>query len=73
MTAIKGYSNNLLAGVVGSLPDKAISYLTRIEHNADRLTLSDSPLLSVSWPACAYLGRDFILTKQVAGPFIQVR
>lgn len=48
LTAIKGYSNNLLAGVVGSLPDKAISYLTRIEHNADRLTRMISGLLDLA-------------------------
>jgi PAS domain S-box-containing protein len=48
LTAIKGYSNNLLAGVAGSLPDKAVSYLTRIEHNADRLTRMISGLLDLA-------------------------
>lgn len=48
LTAIKGYSNNLLAGVVGSLPDKAISYITRIDHNADRLTRMISGLLDLA-------------------------
>jgi PAS domain S-box-containing protein len=48
LTAIKGYSNNLLAGVVGPLPAKAISYLMRIEHNADRLTRMISGLLDLA-------------------------
>ena len=48
LTAIKGYSNNLLAGVVGSLPDKAVSCITRIDHNADRLTRMISGLLDLA-------------------------
>ncbi len=34
--------------MVGSLPDKVISYLTRIEHNADRLTRMISGLLDLA-------------------------
>ena len=48
LTAIKGFSNNLLTGVVGPLPDKAVSYLTRIERNADRLTRMISGLLDLA-------------------------
>jgi PAS domain S-box-containing protein len=48
LTAIKGYANNLLAGVGGPLPEKAIASLLRIEHNADRLTRMISGLLDLA-------------------------
>lgn len=48
LTAIKGYVSNLLAGVIGALPDKAVSYIRRIDHNADRLTRMISGLLDLA-------------------------
>jgi signal transduction histidine kinase/CheY-like chemotaxis protein len=37
LTSIKGFVENLLAGIAGPLPDKHKTYLTRIGVNADRL------------------------------------
>jgi two-component system sensor histidine kinase/response regulator len=37
LTSLKGYIENLLEGVAGSLPDKVMHYLRRMERNADRV------------------------------------
>jgi PAS domain S-box-containing protein len=48
LTAIKGYIDNLLEGVAGALPDRVISYLTRISHNVDRVIRLTNMLLDLS-------------------------
>ena len=37
LTSLKGYIENLLEGVAGSLPEKVVHYLQRMERNADRV------------------------------------
>jgi PAS domain S-box-containing protein len=37
LTSLKGYIENLLEGVAGSLPEKVMHYLRRMESNADRV------------------------------------
>jgi signal transduction histidine kinase len=48
MTSIKGYVDNLLEGIAGTLTAKQTAYLTRIRHNADRLTRLITDLLDLS-------------------------
>ena len=48
LTAIKGYLDNLLEGVAGPLPDRAVHYLTRIGHNTDRVVRLSNMLLDIS-------------------------
>lgn len=48
MTSIKGYVENLLDGLAGSLTDKQAYYLTRVKHNTERLTRMINDLLDLS-------------------------
>ncbi len=48
MTSIKGYVDNLLEGIAGALTAKQTTYLSRIRHNADRLTRLIADLLDLS-------------------------
>lgn len=48
LTSIKGFSENLIEGLVGHLTDKQQKYLHRINANADRLTRMISDLLDLS-------------------------
>jgi PAS domain S-box-containing protein len=48
LTAIKGYIDNLLEGVAGSLPQQVVYYLTRIGHNTDRVIRLTNMLLDLS-------------------------
>ncbi|MGC3975396.1 MAG: PAS domain-containing sensor histidine kinase [Nitrospira sp.] len=48
LTSIKGYVENLVEGVAGPLPEQAVSYLTRIDHNVDRVIRMTNMLLDLS-------------------------
>lgn len=48
LTSIKGFTENLLHGMVGSLAERQHLYLTRINANADRLTRMIGDLLDLS-------------------------
>ncbi len=48
LTSIKGYVENLLEGVAGPLPDRVLYYLTRIDHNVDRVIRMTNMLLDLS-------------------------
>jgi len=48
LTSIKGFSENLLQGIIGPLTDRQHQYLTRINTNADRLTRMIADLLDLS-------------------------
>ena len=48
LTSIKGYVDNLLEGVAGPLPEQVMSYLTRIDHNVDRVIRMTNMLLDLS-------------------------
>lgn len=48
LTSIKGYVQNLVEGVAGPLPDEAMNYLARIDHNVDRLIRMTNMLLDLS-------------------------
>lgn len=48
MTSIRGYVDNLLDGLAGSLTDKQRHYLDRVKVNADRLTHMIAELLDLS-------------------------
>jgi len=48
LTSIKGFSENLIEGLVGQLNEKQLKYLHRINANADRLTRMISDLLDLS-------------------------
>ena len=48
MTAIKGYIDNMLDGIAGTLNEKQDRYLTRVKSNADRLTRLINDLLDLS-------------------------
>ena len=48
LTSIKGYVENLVEGVAGPLPEQAMTYLTRIDHNVDRVIRMTNMLLDLS-------------------------
>jgi two-component system sensor histidine kinase/response regulator len=48
MTSIKGYVDNLLDGVAGTLSEKPAYYLKRVKHNVERLTRMINDLLDLS-------------------------
>jgi PAS domain S-box-containing protein len=48
LTSIKGYVENLVEGVAGPLPEQVMSYLTRIDHNVDRVIRMTNMLLDLS-------------------------
>ena len=48
LTSIKGFTENLLQGMVGSLSERQLFYLTRINANSDRLTRMIGDLLDLS-------------------------
>ena len=48
MTSIKGYVDNLLDGVAGTLNEKPAYYLKRVQHNVERLTRMINDLLDLS-------------------------
>jgi two-component system, sensor histidine kinase and response regulator len=48
ITSIKGYVENMLDGLAGSLTDKQLHYLTRVRYNTDRLTRMINDLLDLS-------------------------
>ena len=48
LTSIKGFSENLIEGLVGQLNEKQRKYLLRINANADRLTQMIDDLLDLS-------------------------
>jgi PAS domain S-box-containing protein len=48
LTSIKGYVENLVEGVAGPLPEQALYYLTRIDHNVDRVIRMTNMLLDLS-------------------------
>jgi signal transduction histidine kinase len=48
LAAVKGYVDNLLDGVAGSLTDKSRHYLVRVRDNADRLARMVSDLLDLT-------------------------
>lgn len=48
MTSIKGYVENMLDGLTGSLTEKQAHYLSRIKYNVERLTRMISDLLDLS-------------------------
>jgi two-component system sensor histidine kinase BarA len=48
MTSIKGYVENLLDGLAGTLTDKQTRSLERVKHNIDRLTRMINELLDLS-------------------------
>lgn len=48
MTSIKGYVENMLEGLTGPLTEKQTHYLSRVRHNADRLTRLLNDLLDLA-------------------------
>ena len=48
LTSIKGYVENLVEGVAGPLPEQVLYYLTRIDHNVDRVIRMTNMLLDLS-------------------------
>ncbi len=48
MTSIKGYVENMLDGLTGSLTERQQRYLERIRHNSERLTRMINELLDLS-------------------------
>jgi PAS domain S-box-containing protein len=48
LTSTKGYLENLLDGVAGALPEKAVQYLRRIHTNNDRVIRLTSMLLDLA-------------------------
>lgn len=48
MTSIKGYVENMLDGLTGALTEKQVHYLSRVKHNAERLTRMINDLLDLS-------------------------
>jgi PAS domain S-box-containing protein len=48
LTSIKGYVENLVEGVAGPLPEQVLYYLTRINHNVDRVIRMTNMLLDLS-------------------------
>jgi signal transduction histidine kinase len=48
MTSIKGYVENMLDGLTGTLTDKQAYYLGRVKYNAERLTRMTNELLDLS-------------------------
>lgn len=48
MTSIKGYVENMLDGLTGALTEKQTYYLSRVKHNAERLTRMINDLLDLS-------------------------
>src|SRR5687768_469156 len=48
LTSIKGYVENLVEGVAGPLPEQVQYYLTRIDHNVDRVIRMTNMLLDLS-------------------------
>ena len=48
LTSIKGYVENLVEGVAGPLPEQAMTYLSRIDHNVDRVIRMTNMLLDLS-------------------------
>ena len=48
MTSIKGYVRNMLDGVTGGLAENQRHYLSRIQHNSERLTRMIDQLLDLS-------------------------
>jgi PAS domain S-box-containing protein len=48
LTSIKGYVENLVEGVAGPLSEQGLYYLTRIDHNVDRVIRMTNMLLDLS-------------------------
>ena len=48
LTSIKGFAENMLRGTLGSLSERQLLYLNRINANADRLTRMIADLLDLS-------------------------
>jgi signal transduction histidine kinase len=48
LTSMKGYVENMLDGLAGTLTEKQASYLTRVSHNVERLTRMVNDLLDLS-------------------------
>lgn len=48
MTSIKGYIENMLDGLTGSVTEKQVTYLNRIKYNVERLTRLVNDLLDLS-------------------------
>jgi PAS domain S-box-containing protein len=48
LTSLKGYIDNLLEGVAGPLPERAMHYLRRMERNADRILRLATMLLDLT-------------------------
>jgi PAS domain S-box-containing protein len=48
LTSIKGYVENLVEGVAGPLSEQVLYYLTRIDHNVDRVIRMTNMLLDLS-------------------------
>ena len=48
LTSMKGFVENMLAGVTGDLRERQVLYLTRVKYNIDRLTRTLNDLLDLS-------------------------
>ena len=48
LTAMKGFVENMLAGVTGDLRERQVLYLTRVKYNIERLTRTLNELLDLS-------------------------
>ena len=48
LTSVKGFVENMLAGVTGELREQQILYLTRVKYNIERLTRTLNDLLDLS-------------------------
>lgn len=48
LTSVKGFVENMLAGVTGDLRERQVLYLTRVKYNIERLTRTLNDLLDLS-------------------------
>ena len=48
LTSMKGFVDNMLAGVTGDLRERQVKYLTRVQYNIERLTRTLNDLLDLS-------------------------
>ena len=76
LTSMKGFVENMLAGVTGDLHERQVLYLTRVKYNIDRLTRTLNDLLDLSRIEAGHVElrlTDVSLTEVVAEVLDNVR
>ena len=56
LTSMKGFVENMLAGVTGDLRERQVLYLTRVKYNIERLTRTLNDLLDLSRIEAGHVG-----------------